>query len=230
MGFSLGSITKPLAAVVKPFISNPIQAAIAPAVAITQGAIGGVQSALGQDAEKKKQEQEAALAAQRAEIDRSFQLTPEESAVGTTPFEKVALTRLGTQEELAQRQKIARDLAVQQQAAQRQLASQQARMGMRGGAAAAQQAQLARQVAKQRAAQEEEAQLGRTMFNLTQEQKERFANLAAELARQQMLAAKAGQKMQSRAAALGGVQQVQAAQTAAQPQGLFGQLFGGLFS
>lgn len=178
---------------------------------------------------EREAQQAAQNAAQQEAIKSQFALTPEEAAVGTQKFDPLALSRLGTKEEQMQRAKLARDLMVQQQAAQRQLASQQARMGLRGGAATAQQSRLARQLEQARAVQEEEGQLGRTMFNLQQEQREKFANLAAELARQQMLAAKAGQKMQSQAAALGGLQQVQAAQEAAKPTGLLSNIFGGLF-
>lgn len=112
----------------------------------------------------------------------------------------VSLERLGTAEEQAQRAKLARDLMVQQQAAQRQLASQQARAGIRGPAAAAQQARLAQQVAQQRAVQEEEGALQRRLFNLEQAQKEQFANVASQLALKQMATSLEGQKLIAQAA------------------------------
>lgn len=138
----------------------------------------------------------------------------------------VKLERLGTQEEQAQRAKLARDLMVQQQAAQRQLASQQARSGMRSAASAAQQARLARQIEQGRSVQEEEGQLQRRMFNLQQAQREQFANLAKQLALKQMATALEGQKLMAQAAREGGQAQVKAAQAAAEPQGLLGWLFG----
>lgn len=128
----------------------------------------------------------------------------------------VELKRLGTQEEQAQRAKLARDLMVQQQAAQRQLASQQARAGMRTGASAAQQARLAQQLEGERSRQEEQGQLGRTMFNLTQEQKEQFARVAKQLALKQMATALEGQKAMAAAAEKGAAIQAQATKEANQ--------------
>lgn len=128
---------------------------------------------------------------------------------------QVTLERLGTQEEQAQRAKLARDLMVQQQAAQRQLASQQARAGIRGPAAVAQQARLSQQVAQQRAVQEEEGALQRRLFNLEQAQKEQFANVASQLALKQMASSLEGQKAIAQAAKEGA--QIQA--SAAKDQG-----------
>lgn len=113
---------------------------------------------------------------------------------------QVTLERLGTEEEQAQRAKLARDLMVQQQAAQRQLAAQQARAGIRGPAAAAQQARLAQQIAQQRAVQEEEGALQRRLFNLEQSQKEKFANLATQLTLKQIASSYEGQKLLADAA------------------------------
>jgi len=133
-------------------------------------------------------------------------------SVRNQPFYKPPSTltgRLGSEEELIQRQQLARDLAVQQQAAQRQLAAQQAKMGVRGGAAQAQQTRLAQQLEQQRNVGEEQGLLGRTMFNIEQTQKEKFAELAQKLAREQIAASLEGQRLMAEAAAKG---QVQAAQ------------------
>lgn len=125
---------------------------------------------------------------------------------------QVTLERLGTQEEQAQRAKLARDLMVQQQAAQRQLASQQARAGIRGPAAVAQQARLSQQIAQQRAVQEEEGGLQRRLFNLDQAQKEQFANVASQLAIKQMASSLEGQKLIAQAAKEGATIQASAVQ------------------
>jgi len=124
---------------------------------------------------------------------------------------RIQLEKLGTEEEQAQRAKLARDLMVQQQAAQRQLAAQQARTGIRGGAASAQQARLAQQVQQQRAVQEEEGALQRTLFNLQQSQKEQFGNVASQIALKQIAAALEGQKAIAAAAERGQVAQAAAA-------------------
>lgn len=116
----------------------------------------------------------------------------QEQATGSLP--PVALQRMSTEQTQAQRAQLARELMAQQQAGQRQLLAQQAKSGVRGGAATAQQSQLAARLAAQRAAQEEQAMLGRQMFDIEQTQKEQFANVANELARRQMLIAAAGQE------------------------------------
>jgi hypothetical protein len=144
---------------------------------------------------------------------------PDRSAVVVRPkkedLPKIQLERLGTAEEQAQRAKLARDLMVQQQAAQRQLAAQQARAGIRGGAASAQQARLAQQVQQQRAVQEEEGALQRTLFNLQQSQKEQFGNVASQIALRQIAAALEGQKAIAAAAERGASVQAQAARESA---------------
>lgn len=112
------------------------------------------------------------------------------------PLPPVTLGRLGAAEEQAQRSQLARQLMAEQQAGSRQLLAQQARQGIRGGAAVAQQSQLAQRIAAQRAAQEEQGLLQRTMFNLQQQQREQFANLSSELARRQLGATLAGQEAQ----------------------------------
>lgn len=119
------------------------------------------------------------------------------------PLSPVILEKLGTAEEQAARQKLARDLMVQQQAQARALAAAQARSGVRGGAAAAQQARLAQQIAQQRAVGEEEGALQRRMFNLQQAQKEQFANVASELALRQIASSLEGQKAMAEAARQG---------------------------
>ena len=119
---------------------------------------------------------------------------------------------LGTAEEQAQRSILARQLMGQQQAAQRQLASQQARAGVRGGAAAAQQARLARQLEAERASQEEAGFLTRRQFNIQQMQKKQFADLAAELARRQLAAGVRAQDIGLQAAREYGVAAQQAQQ------------------
>lgn len=132
------------------------------------------------------------------------------------PNEAELLGRLGSAEEQAQRQKLARDLMIEQQQAQRQLAAQQARSGIRGGAATAQQARLAQQIQQQRAVGEEQGLLQRTMFNIEQAQKERFSKLAQDIAMKQIAASLEGQKAMAAAAERGA--QI-AAQAGQQPQG-----------
>jgi hypothetical protein len=99
----------------------------------------------------------------------------------------------------------------QQQAAQRQLAQAQARAGVRGGGAAAQQARLARQLEAERSAQEEAGFLTRRQFNLQQQQRQEFANVATELARRNLMASLRGAQLQSEAAKEFGRQQIAAA-------------------
>ena len=154
-----------------------------------------------------------------AELQRQIQqmqelarLQREDTAQITAPLPRVTTERLGGAEEQAQRSMLARQLMGQQQAAQRQLASQQARAGVRGGAAAAQQARLARQLEAERSAQEEAGFLGRRQFNIQQAQREQFANLAAELAQRQIQAGLRGQALQAQAAREYGQAQIQAAQ------------------
>lgn len=139
------------------------------------------------------------------------------------PLPAVTLERLGGAEEQAQRSQLARELMAQQQAGQRQLLAQQAKQGVRGGAATAQQSRLAQQIAAQRAAQEEQGFLQRRMFNIEQAQREQFAGTASELARRQLAASLLGQEMQARAAERFGQQQIAAAQAGAKDKdGLLG--------
>ena len=144
------------------------------------------------------------LEAQQAQLANTAQIT------GRLP--EVTLERLGTAEEQAQRAQLARQLMSQQQAAQRQLAQAQARAGVRGGGAAAQQARLARQLEAERSQQEEAGFLQRRQFNLQQAQREQFANVASELARRNLMASLRGAQMQSEAAKEFGRQQIAAAQ------------------
>lgn len=139
---------------------------------------------------------------------------------------RVELERLGGAEEQAQRSQLARELMAQQQAGQRQLLSQQAKQGVRGGAAAAQQSRLQQQIAAQRASQEEQGFLGRRMFNIEQAQKEKFAEVSSELARRQLAASLLGQEAQVRAAERFGQQQIAAAQ-AGNRGGLFSDFLSG---
>lgn len=139
------------------------------------------------------------------------------------PLPAVTLERLGGAEEQTQRSQLARELMAQQQAGQRQLLAQQAKQGVRGGAATAQQSRLAQQIAAQRAAQEEQGFLQRRMFNIEQAQREQFAGTASELARRQLAASLLGQEMQARAAERFGQQQIAAAQAGAKDKdGLLG--------
>jgi hypothetical protein len=152
------------------------------------------------------------LAAQQTQQQQSQQVTDAARVADITQaLPQVQLERLGGAEEQAQRAQLARELMAQQQAGQRQLLAQQAKQGVRGGAAAAQQSRLQQQIAAQRAAQEEQGFLGRRMFNLEQAQREQFANTASELARRQLMASLRGQELQAQAAERFGQQQVAAA-------------------
>lgn len=144
------------------------------------------------------------LEAQQAQLANTAQITER--------LPEVTLERLGTAEEQAQRAQLARQLMSQQQAAQRQLAQAQARGGIRGGGAAAQQARLARQLEAERSQQEEAGFLQRRQFNLQQAQREQFAKVASELARRNLMASLRGAEMQSEAAKEFGRQQIAAAQ------------------
>lgn len=200
---------------------NVTQAAIAPIVLPTKAAVGAVTGGVpgavkpvvetvkdvtGATTEEDKKK--AALAAALAGLSGQ---SAQPAQVGLEGIDKVQLERLGTAEEQAQRAKLARDLMVQQQAAQRQLAAQQARAGIRGPAAVSQQARLAQQIAQQRSAQEEQGALERRLFNLQQAQKEQFANVASQLALKQMATSLEGQRMISQAAREGAAVQAQIA-------------------
>ncbi len=134
-----------------------------------------VQAEYAAEQERKKKEEQAA----RAQI--------------TEGLPQVQLERLGSTEEQAQRAVLARQLMMQQQAAQRQLAQQQARSGVRGGAATAQQARFAKQLEAERAQQEESGFMGRRQFNIQQGQQEQFARVASDLARRQLMTSLRGQ-------------------------------------
>lgn len=156
-------------------------------------------------------------------------LTEEQRQQILAPLPEIKLERLGGAEEQAQRAQLARELMAQQQAGQRQLLAQQAKQGVRGGAASAQQSRLAQQIAAQRAAQEEQGFLQRRMFNLEQAQKQQFAETASELAKRQLAASLLGQEMQARAAERFGAQQIAAARAANEDKGgLLGLGFMGL--
>lgn len=139
------------------------------------------------------------------------QASRQQTAAITAELPRVQLERLGGAEEQAQRSQLARELMAQQQAGQRQLLAQQAKQGVRGGAATAQQSRLQQQIAAQRASQEEQGFLQRRMFNIEQAQREQFAGTAAELARRQLMASLRGQELQAQAAERFGQQQLQTA-------------------
>lgn len=166
-----------------------------------------------------RRQQELAGAATEREIQQQVaqqvrqqmeQRTPESEI--TAPLPPIKLIELGTAEEQAQRAQLARQLMAQQQAAQRQLAQAQARAGVRGGGAAAQQARLARQLEAERSAQEEAGFLARRQFNIQQQQRQQFADVASELARRNLMASLRGAQLQSEAAKEFGRQQIAAAQ------------------
>jgi len=159
------------------------------------------------------QQQNAELQRQIRQMQELARLQREDTSQITAPLPRATTERLGAPEEQAQRSILARQIMEQQQLAQRQLASQQARAGLRGGAAAAQQARLAQQLEAQRAAQEQAAFLGQRQFNIEQAQKEQFANLAAELAQRQIQAGLRGQTLQAQAAREYGQRQVEAARS-----------------
>ena len=109
--------------------------------------------------------------------------------------------QVGTPEYAAQKAQMTMDAQKQQQLAQRQLAAQQAKMGVRGGAAGAQAGRLAEQTALQRAAAEQ----GLFAKNISEREKlekgQQFGNLSSELARMQMASAELGQQRGLQAAA-----------------------------
>lgn len=166
-----------------------------------------------QNEELERQRQSNAELQRQIDLMRQQEeLSRQQTAAITADLPPVELERLGGAEEQAQRAQLARELMAQQQAGQRQLLSQQAKQGVRGGAASAQQSRLQQQIAAQRAAQEEQGFLGRRMFNIEQAQKEQFAKTAAELARRQLMASLRGQELQAQAAERFGQQQLQTAQ------------------
>jgi hypothetical protein len=187
------------------FLSGLARSLAIPFVAPTRAAVGaarGAAGAVGLGGENQPQIQTL----------QGTQLTPQQLAEINAPLPEVKTERLGAPEEQAARSLLARQLMEQQQAAQRQLASQQARAGVRGGAAASQQARLARQLETERASQEQAAFLGQRQFNIQQAQREQFAKLAAELAKRQIQAGLTGQSLMSQAAREYGQAQLSAAQ------------------
>ena len=139
------------------------------------------------------------------------QQTEREQITGNLP--SVQLERMGGAEEQAQRAQLAKELMAQQQAAQRQLSVQQARTGVRGGAAGAQQSRLAQQITAQQRGAEEQRFMAQQQFNREQAQKEQFANVATQLAQRQLMAALRGQDVGAQSAQRYGESQVRAAQS-----------------
>lgn len=174
----------------------PVKLAYLPSILATKGITKAFDAATGQN---KKQPQADQMNQQTTQIG----LTPEEKAQLLAPLDKITLARMGGQEEQGKRAQLARELMANQVQAQRGLASKQAASGVRGGAAAAGQAQLARRLMQDQAAQEEKAFLEREAFNRGQGEKEQLANVANQLAMRQLQGSVLGQEVQARAAERG---------------------------
>jgi hypothetical protein len=118
--------------------------------------------------------------------------------------------QVGTPEYAAQKAQITQDAQRQQQLAARQLAVQQARSGVRGGAAGAQQMRLAEQAQLQRANAEQALFAKNIAERERLEKAQQFGGLSSDLARMQLASAELGQQRGLESAA-----QTAAAQTAA---------------
>lgn len=131
---------------------------------------------------------------------------------------KAGLGGFSSEEAAAQRAQMALGLGRQQEAARRQLLAAQAKSGIKGGAAAAQQGRFAEQAMAQRAGSEQEL----FIKNIAEQQKrlkeyedlqkaQQFGGLAAELTRWQMAQAESAAQKQLKAADIAAQGQVQAA-------------------
>lgn len=133
---------------------------------------------------------------------------------------KAGLGGYSSEEAAAQRAQMALGLGRQQEAARRQLLAAQAKSGIKGGAAAAQQGRFAEQAMAQRAGGEQElfvkniAEQQRRLKEYEDIQKaQQFGNLAAQLTRWQMAQAESAAAKQVEAARIAAQGQVEAART-----------------
>jgi hypothetical protein len=172
----------------------PAKLAMMPSILATKGITKGFDALTGQN---KKQDQSNASSASQ------IGLTPEEKAQLLQPLPTVTLGKMGGQEEQAKRAQLARELMANQTQAQRGLAGKLAASGVRGGAAAASQSQLARRLMQDQSAQEEKSFVEREAFNRGQGEKEQMANVANQLAMRQLQGSVMGQELQARAAERG---------------------------
>lgn len=131
---------------------------------------------------------------------------------------KAGLGGYSAEESGAQRSQLALNLMRQQEGARRQLLAAQAKAGVRGGAASAQQGRFAEAAMAQRAGGEQElfikniAEQQRRMKEYEDVQKaQQFGNLAADLTRMQMASAESAAGKQLEAARVLGEAQVKAA-------------------
>lgn len=131
---------------------------------------------------------------------------------------KAGLGGFSSEESNAQRAQMALNLGRQQEASRRQLLAAQARSGVRGGAAVAQQSRFAQQGMAQRAQGEQQlfvqniAEQQRRLKEYEDLQKsQQFGNLASQLTRWQLAQAELQKRAQIQAAQIAAQAQVQAA-------------------
>jgi len=120
---------------------------------------------------------------------------------------KAGLGGFSSEESAAQRAQMALGLSRQQEAARRQLLAAQAKSGIKGGAAAAQQGQFAERAMAQRAAGEQDLfikniqeQQNRLKAFEDIQKAQQFGNLAAQLTKWQIAQAESGSQKQLKAA------------------------------
>ena len=127
-----------------------------------------------------------------SQFERTLAQTPELPKVDFSQL--MRRRQVGTPEYAAQKAQITQDAQRQQQLAARQLAAQQARSGVRGGAAGAQQARLAEQAQLKRANAEQALFAKNIAEREKLEKAAQFGGLSSDLARMQLASAELGQQ------------------------------------
>lgn len=142
---------------------------------------------------------ESGNAASRSPLEAAMQGVPELPKLQFS--EMIRRRQVGTPEYNAQKAAMALGEQRAQQAAQRQLLAAQAKSGVRGGAAAAQQQRMAEQGALQRAAAEQALVAKSQGEREKLSKQQQFGDLSSQLARMQMASAELGQQRGLQAAA-----------------------------
>lgn len=173
------------------------------------------------------------------DIEKELPVTPGLDLGDILEARKKQLGGYTSEEAAAMRSQMASQMARQGQSAQRQLLAAQAKAGVRGGAAASQGQRLLQNIAQQRAAGEQDL----FIKNIAEQQRrqasyedlvkaQRFANLSAQLTRQQMAQAERESQRQQEAAKLTAIASSEKLQEALKnrnkPQRSFGQEVAGV--
>lgn len=169
-------------------------------------------------AEKAKQDALTPKYASYQDILKGIPEAPKMDLSEAIERRKAGLGGYSSEESAAMRSQLALDLGRQQEAQRRQLLAAQAKSGIRGGAAAAQQQRFGETAMAQRAAGQQDlfikniAEQQRRQKELESlQQNQQFGNLAAELTRMQLAQAESAKQAELEAARVGAQGQIQAA-------------------